>query len=197
MEKKPRLVYNQEEMIQLNIEKLQSRGVDIHSIADIAFKQQSKYTKGVSMDLCEQSVLKLLSYRDIFHYIQLGIEIDRLAEQHAFSGPIQDIIEYDLGLFGADETIGLDIARNYGTIGQTNFGDIDVDKIGIVADLNEAGKKPGTCHTFLDDIVGALAAAASTRVAQIMNEAEANVDKAQLSIFDLKDIYAKTTRKKK
>ena len=73
-----------------------------------------------------------------------------------------------------DEIIGLDIARLYGAIGQTNFGDIDVNKPGVVARLNEDGKSgSASCHTFLDDIVGAIAAAASTRVAQIWSEDEA------------------------
>ena len=41
-------------------------------------------------------------------------------------------------------------------------------------ELNEDGKSgSASCHTFLDDIVGAIAAAASTRVAQIWSEDEA------------------------
>ena len=77
-------------------------------------------------------------------------------------------------VFGIDEIFGLDIARLYGAIGQTNFGDIDVNKPGIVAKLNHDGKgDKESCHTFLDDIVGAIAAAASTRVSQIMSENEA------------------------
>ena len=81
----------------------------------------------------------------------------------------------DLGVFGVDEIFGLDIARLYGAIGQTNFGDIDVNKPGLVGILNEAGKadKPA-CHTFLDDIVGAIAAAATTRSSQIFSEEEAS-----------------------
>jgi phosphatidylglycerophosphatase A len=43
--------------------------------------------------------------------------------------------------------------------------------------LNDKGKgENAACHTFLDDIVGAVAAAASTRVAQIENENEARKD---------------------
>ena len=87
-------------------------------------------------------------------------------------------MEHDLGVFGVDEIFGLDIARLYGAIGQTNFGDIDVNKPGIVAKLNEEGKSGSpACHTFLDDIVGAIAAAASTRVAQIWSEEEAQKEK--------------------
>jgi len=65
----------------------------------------------------------------------------------------------------------------YGVICQTNFGDIDVNKPGIVKELNDHGKgKDERCHTFLDDVVGALAAAASTRVAQITSEETAKKD---------------------
>lgn len=170
----PKLYYSRDEMEQLNIEKLNERGVTVEEIALIAYNQQSKYNKNVDMNVCVESVKKILSLRDIFHLLQLGAEIDRLTEEGMFKGPIQDIMNYDLGVFGVDEIFGLDIARLYGAIGQTNFGDIDVNKPGIVAKLNEEGKgdKPH-CHTFLDDIVGAIAAAASTRVAQIISENEA------------------------
>ena len=127
--------------------------------------------------MCIESVEKILSYRDIFHLVQLSIEIDRLAEEGIFRSPIQEIIRADLGMFGIDEIFGLSIAQMYGTIGQTNFGDIDVNKPGVVKRLNDEGKQPdGRCHTFLDDVVGAIAAAASTRVAQIISEEEAKKD---------------------
>ena len=49
---------------------------------------------------------------------------------------------------------------------------------GIVKKFNEEGK-PGkpSCHTFLDDIVGAIAAAAATRVSQIISEENAKGEK--------------------
>ncbi len=168
--KNAKILYTREEMLKLNVKALEKRGVSVNQIADITYAQQSKYISGVPYDVCVESVEKVLSYRDVFHYVQLSVEIDRLAEERKLSQPIQDIIEYDLGLFGVDEVMGLDIAGMFGTIGQTNFGDIDVNKIGVVKNLNEAGKEEGICHTFLDDIVGAIAAAASTRVAQVMNE---------------------------
>ena len=146
----------------------------------ILFKRRNaanQYRK-VIRTRCIESVEKILSLRDIFHLLQLGAEIDRLTEEKAFRGPIQTIMENDLGVFGVDEIFGLDIARLYGAIGQTNFGDIDVNKPGIVAQLNEDGKSgKKACHTFLDDIVGAIAAAASTRVAQIWSEEQAAEDR--------------------
>ena len=54
------------------------------------------------MENCIYSVEKILSLRDIFHLLQLGAEIDRLVEEKAFRGPIQEIMENDLGVFGVD-----------------------------------------------------------------------------------------------
>lgn len=178
MKSEQKLYYSREEMQRINTEKLLERGVTIHDIATIAYQQQYRYNKEIKMEDCIESVEKILSLRDIFHLLQLGAEIDRLTEEKAFRGPIQTIMENDLGVFGVDEIFGLDIARLYGAIGQTNFGDIDVNKPGIVAQLNEDGKSgKKACHTFLDDIVGAIAAAASTRVAQIWSEEQAVEDR--------------------
>lgn len=170
-------LFSREEMYRMNVEKLLERSVRVDDIAEIAFRQQSKWNPNISYQECKESVDKILSLRDVFHLLQLGAEIDRLTEANAFHGPIQSILASDLGMFGIDELFGLELAGLYGTIGKTNFGDIDVNKPGIVHKLNELGKsdKPA-CHTFLDDIVGAIAAAASTRVAQIENELEARKD---------------------
>lgn len=187
--KSPKLLFTRDEMLKMNIEILKSRGVTLQEIADITYAQQSRYTKDISMSLCVESVEKVLSYRDTFHFIHLACEIDRLAEEKAFKSPIQDIIYNDLGLFGIDETLGLDLAGLYGTIGQTNFGDIDVNKVGVIKRLDLEGKQEGRVQTFLDDIVGAIAAAASTRVAQVINEELAGIDEniQKISIFDFED----------
>lgn len=183
---KKKLLFTRDEMLKMNIEVLKERGVEVHEIAEITHAQQSRYTKDIPMSLCIESVRKILSYRDVFHFVLLSAEIDRLVEEKAFRSPMQDILHEDLGLFGIDETLGLDLSGLYGTIGQTNFGDIDVNKVGVISRLNEDGKKDGVCHTFLDDIVGAIAAAASTRVAQVLNEEFAADDNSfkRVSIFD-------------
>ena len=153
---KNKIYFSRDEMFELNKKKLLERGVTIESIAQITYNQQSKYSDDVSMEVCIESVKKILSFREIFHLVQLSVDIDKLVEKNAFSEPIQSIMQSDLGMFGIDELFGLSIASLYGTIGQTNFG----------ADKPE-------CHTFLDDVVGALAAAASTRVAQVMSDGTA------------------------
>lgn len=170
-------LFSREEMYYLNVKKLEERGVKLSDIAEIAFRQQSRWKPEISYQECLESVQKILSLRDVFHLLQLGAEIDRLTEEKAFHGPIQEVLASDLGLFGIDELFGLELAGLYGTIGKTNFGDIDVNKPGIISILNDMGKHDAkVCHTFMDDIVGAIAAAASTRVAQVENEIDARRD---------------------
>ncbi|HKM30092.1 MAG TPA: phosphatidylglycerophosphatase A [Bacilli bacterium] len=174
---KEKVFFSRQEMFEMNRDLLLERGVKIEDIAAIAFRQQSRYNSDIAIRTCIESVEKILSYRDIFHIVQLSVEIDRLCEEGKLRSPMQEIIRADLGMFGIDEIFGLNIAAMYGVIGQTNFGDIDVNKPGIVKELNDHGKgDDARCHTFLDDVVGALAAAASTRVAQILSEETAKKD---------------------
>ncbi len=171
---KQRNLFNRDEMLKMNVKTLEERGVSVEDIAEVAYQQQAKWTKDISMKTCIDSVEKILSLRDAFHILQLGAEIDRLTEENLIREPLREILNSDLGMFGIDELFGLELAGMYGTIGKTNFGDIDVNKPLVVGRLNADGKhEKAMCHTFLDDIVGAIAAAASTRVAQITNENEA------------------------
>ncbi len=184
-----RSLFSRNEMLRMNVETLEERGVSVDDIAEIAYQQQSKWAGDVSRQDCVESVEKILSLRDTFHILQLGAEIDRLTEENRIREPLREILHNDLGLFGIDELFGLELAGLFGTIGKTNFGDIDVNKPLIIEKLNTQGKEDETvCHTFLDDIVGAIAAASSTRVAQIANEKEARKDPRYKEIqldFDL------------
>jgi phosphatidylglycerophosphatase A len=92
-----------------------------------------------------------------------GIQLDILAEEGKLMAPLQDMIKHDESLYGCDEILALSIVNVYGSIGFTNFGYIDKLKPGILVRLND--KKDGEIHTFLDDIVGAIAASAASRIA--------------------------------
>jgi phosphatidylglycerophosphatase A len=61
--------------------------------------------------------------------------------------------------------MALSIVNVYGSIGFTNFGYVDKAKPGIIGVLDKEGKEPNRCNTFLDDIVGAMAAAAASSIA--------------------------------
>lgn len=100
--------------------------------------------------------------REIIHAVLTGLALDQLAEQKLLPEPLQHLVETDEPLYGIDEIIPLSIVNVYGSIGLTNFGYLDKEKIGIIKELDES---PDGIHTFLDDIVAALAAAAASRIA--------------------------------
>lgn len=96
-----------------------------------------------------------------------------MAEQNKLDEPLQQIVEQDEGLYGIDEIIALSIVNVYGSIGFTNYGYIDKVKPGVLNRLND--KRYG-CNTFLDDIVGAIAAAASSRLAHSQSDGMSSID---------------------
>ena len=156
-------VYSEAEMRELNIAILSERGVSVDDIAFLAYNAQSKYLDNLSYNEMEESVLEILSKREQFHAILMAVNIDVLAEKNMLDEPFLSIVKDDLGLFGLDEAIAISIAGNYGTIGVTNFGNLDVNKPGKISILQN---KKTEVHCFLDDIVGAIAAVAAIRVAQ-------------------------------
>lgn len=142
---------------------LEQRGITINDIAELVYYLQAGYFENLSMDVCVHNVNRVLSKREVQHAILTGIQLDILAEQHKLEEPLQDIIHRDEGLYGIDEIIAFSIVNVYGSIGFTSYGYIDKQKPGILKKLND--HSGGKVHTFLDDIVGAIAAAASSRLA--------------------------------
>ncbi|MCT2535885.1 phosphatidylglycerophosphatase A [Aquibacillus koreensis] len=142
---------------------LEERGVTIDDIADLVYYLQSKYHDNLTMEDCVHHTNKVLMKREVQNAILTGIQLDVLAEQKKLESPLQETIEIDESLYGVDEIIAFSIVNVYGSIGFTNYGYIDKQKPGILEKLND--KSSGQCHTFLDDIVGAIAAAASSRLA--------------------------------
>src|SRR5699024_1043875 len=142
---------------------LTERGVTLKDIAELVYYLQSKYHKNLSLDDCLHNVDRVLTKREVQNAILTGIQLDKLAEEKKLEQPLQQTIENDESLYGIDEIIAFSIVNVYGSIGFTNYGYIDKQKPGILEYLND--KSTGECHTFLDDIVGAIAAAASSRLA--------------------------------
>ncbi|GGC81487.1 hypothetical protein GCM10007216_10030 [Thalassobacillus devorans] len=154
---------------------LVERGVTINDISELVYYLQSKYHEDLTIDECRYNVEKVLTKREVQNAILTGIQLDVLAEKNQLEEPLQGTIDKDEGLYGVDEIIALSIVNVYGSIGFTNYGFIDKQKPGILKKLND--KSTGECHTFLDDIVGAIAAAASSRLAHsAVGEEEAEDD---------------------
>jgi len=148
-----------------NIEALLlQRGVTKKDIIDCVYFLQSKYFENLDINIIEYYVDSVLNKREVQQTISTGIAIDMAVEQQLFgSEDLQNIIMKDEGLFGVDEVLAYGICNLYGSIALTNFGYIDKIKPGIIGKLNDNHTQQ--CNTFLDDIVGAIAAAAASKLA--------------------------------
>lgn len=142
---------------------LKERGVEVEDLAELVMYLQKSYIDDLDLAACLENVNSVLSKREVQNAIITGIQLDILAEKKQLLQPLQEILEVDEGLYGIDEILALSIVNVYGSIGFTNYGYIDKVKPGILAKLNS--HEGPQVHTFLDDIVGAIAAAAASRLA--------------------------------
>ncbi|CEP67519.1 Putative phosphatidylglycerophosphatase [Moorella glycerini] len=148
---------------QLVIAWLERRGVTLEDIARLVYEVQQKYIRDLTMAACRESVERVLEKREVQNAILTGIAIDELAEKGQLAEPLATMLRNDDGLYGIDEVMALSIVNIYGSIGFTNFGYLDKVKPGIIGVVNS--KKNEKVNTFLDDLVAAIAAAASSRLA--------------------------------
>ncbi len=146
------------------IERLDERGVTIESMAELVFELQKQYLD-ITMEEAVENVEAVLMKREVQNAILTGIEIDLLAEKGLIREPILKIIQNDESLYGIDEILALSITNVYGSIGFTNFGYLDKIKPGVIGKLDKIGKTTGKVHTFLDDLISGIVAAACGRVA--------------------------------
>lgn len=160
--------YNMEELNTMTIEILERRGVTVEDIAKLVLELQKSYHTKLTLETCVENVEAVLKKREIIHAILTGIALDELAEKKLLPEPLQSIVESDEALYGIDEIIPLSIVNVYGTIGLTNYGYLDKEKIGIIKELDE--EKGERVNTFLDDLVAAIAAAAASRIAHSARE---------------------------
>lgn len=150
-------------LYQKALDLIKERQVELTDIAELVMFLQQSYVQDLTIEICLDHVNAVLKKREVQNAIITGIQLDILAEQNLLMQPLQDIIAEDEGLYGIDEIMALSIVNVYGSIGFTNFGYIDKVKPGILKKLNDHNS--GEIHTFLDDIIGAIAASAASRLA--------------------------------
>ena len=143
--------------------RLSERGVTLDDIADLVMFLQEPYFEKLEKSVCLENVKRVINKREVQNAIITGTELDMLAEKKLLSQPLQNILYEDEGLYGIDEIMALAIVNVYGSIGFTNYGYLDKVKPGILKKLTS--HEGSEVHTFLDDIVGAIAAAAASRLA--------------------------------
>ncbi len=149
---------------------LKERGVELPAIGELVMFLQAKFIPGLTLEAATENVRIVLHKREVQNAVMTGIALDKAAEAGTLEQPLQNIIAEDEGLYGCDEILAFSIVNVYGSIGFTNYGYIDRVKPGILAKLN--AHEPGIIHTFLDDIVGAIAAASASRLAHSHPELE-------------------------
>lgn len=148
---------------QIVVNMLHERGVTLEDMADIVLELQKPHSQDVTLELCIESIKKVLEKREAQHAILTGLALDMLAEQGKLPEPLGAIITSDEPLYGVDEILALAITNIYGSIGLTSFGYLDKVKPGIIGRLNN--HEEGWVHTFLDDLVAGIVAAAAARIA--------------------------------
>lgn len=157
------MVKSQADLKNAALNRLLERGVTLEDIAELVMFLQEPYFETLELSVCLENVKRVINKREVQNAIITGIELDVLAEKGLLSQPLQAILQEDEGLYGIDEIMALAIVNVYGSIGFTNYGYIDKVKPGILKKLNS--HEGDEVHTFLDDIVGAIAAAAASRLA--------------------------------
>ncbi len=129
------------------------------------YKLQYKYLDKLTIEDCIDSVSNVIAKREVINAVLTAIAIDEAVEKNLLDEPINSIIKNDDSLYGIDEILPLSIVNIYGSIAFTNFGYLDKIKYGIIGKLDKLGKEKKQCHTFLDDIVCAIASSAASRLA--------------------------------
>ena len=143
---------------------LEERGVKLEDIVECVVYLQKDFVENINEAEILEIVEAVLNKREVQHALLTGITIDKEAEKRNFgSKTIEDIILRDEGLYGLDEVLAYGICNLYGSIALTNYGYIDRVKPGILGKLDDITS--GQCNTFLDDIVGAIAASAASKLA--------------------------------
>ncbi|KAF0225524.1 MAG: phosphatidylglycerophosphatase A [Erysipelotrichaceae bacterium] len=142
---------------------LQERGVTLEDIGDLVLFLQGKYHPEIGMEEIMLTVKGVVAKREVQHAIMTGILIDQIAESNfEMDEQLRMTLMNDESLYGIDEVLAYGICNLYGSIALTNYGYIDREKPGILATINEHCAQ---CNVFLDDIVGAIAASAASKIA--------------------------------
>lgn len=152
-------------MFEKCVELLKSRGVLLEDIADCVLFLQQKHHPEILKEEIVEIVEGILKKREVQHAVLTGIALDIGAERNELFDPeLCDLLNSDYSLYGVDEVLAYGICNLYGSIALTNYGYIDREKPCIIGRLNNDKSQ---CNCYLDDIVGAIAAAAASKLAHI------------------------------
>ncbi|WDF83798.1 phosphatidylglycerophosphatase A [Lacticaseibacillus pabuli] len=144
------------------VKELAAKNVTVDSIAEITYGLQHQFLPDATIDDYKAEVVNVMHKRELLNNAMVGLNLDKLAAADQLDEPLLSIVKNDAGVFGVDETLASGIATLWGSIGITNYGYVDRTKPGIIGQLDNSGE---AVNTFIDDIVGAISAAAAGKMA--------------------------------
>ena len=148
--------YPDQELFDFVMDELKKRNINSHTVGEAAYQLQHQYLPDLTVADFGYQLNEILKKREVLNTLALGFEIDNLATEKKLSEPLQTIIENDLGIFGLDELLAMNISQLYGSLSVSNFGFADKIKVGIAKDLDT---DESHVRTFSDDLFSALVSA--------------------------------------
>lgn len=141
---------------------LERRGIRLGEMARIVWELQHPYLPHLTVDDCLEAVRAVVAKREVQYAVITGLTLDEMAEEGTLKEPLGSIVREDHRLYGIDAMLALAIVNMYGSIGMSNYGYL-ASKEGFVRRCLGDGERG--VHTFLDDLLAAIVAAACARIA--------------------------------
>ena len=142
--------------------------ITLSQIADDIITYQSRYTTNLNKDLVMNELYKVLANPEVYDTIMTGALIDTVASTPDLADrlPVHfktliHKLQVDYPGYGIDEQLGISIAKQYGSISEASFGDLDNNKFGVAKNLDTAKG-----NTILDDITLGIISAVSGKIAR-------------------------------
>lgn len=142
--------------------------ITLSQIADDIITYQSHYTTNLNKDLVMNELYKVLANPEVYDTIMTGALIDTVASTPDLADrlPVHfktliHKLQVDYPGYGIDEQLGIAIAKQYGSISEASFGDLDNNKFGVAKNLDTTKG-----NTILDDITLGIISAVSGKIAR-------------------------------
>lgn len=149
-----------------------SKNVLLTDLAQDVISYQGKYTSGLNIDMVMNELYKLITNPEVYDTIMTAALIDNISNNPAITNMLPEHfsnliskLNSDYFQYGVDEQLGISIAKQYGSISEASFGDLDNTKFGVAKKLDEQGH-----NTMLDDIASGIISAVSGKIARKYGE---------------------------
>ncbi|BAS27058.1 phosphatidylglycerophosphatase A [Limnochorda pilosa] len=148
--------------VQQMLDMLGSRGADPEAMARLVHDLQRPYIPDLTLEEARAHLHAVLAKREVQYAVITGVTLDRMAEAGRLDEPLGSIVREDPVLYGVDKGLALSIVNAYGSIGMSNFGFLVHERPAFFSAFRTG---PERVHTFLDDLMAGLVAAACARIA--------------------------------